>query len=447
MAHHSKNIAIYFALLFLASCTPFSRSEVPTVEATSVKKSLPQPTLSYPSPTTLPSSFTISPPTPTNFFPPTIPATLVAENTSLFQYVTSLSGFLSNSTGELQVRAIDDGSVWIITSPTIVRWDGQALKVVLSDDEGMLAAVDDSGKSWVLNSDTGEIAAWQDNQWTTYTTESGWTSVGTFEINWWAPAPWKISTSADRTLWVPMERDVRAFNGTSWSIYTMEDMGFPVLEIEDISIVHCLATLEDRVDVWVGECYYSGPGLMGGGGVRWFDGQSWHGLDAPIGSQCVSAMEVDQQGNVWLGAYDSVWQYAYTGQAWREYSLPENLLSGFNFTHPRQLIVDQVGDVWVMMQMCGGASCDGPINLYRIHDGEWSLIVEAEYWSSSFKQLILDGDGQAWLFWDEMVYRLDVWPLESLTSIAARGVDEGSDGSIWVVAGSGDDISLQVLEP
>lgn len=103
--------------------------------------------------------------------------------------------------------------------------------------------------------------------------------------------------------------------------------------------------------------------------------------------------------------------------------------------------------MWVSMQMCGGASCDVRANLYRIHDGEWSLIIDAEYWSSSFKQLALDKNGQGWLFWEGAVYRLDDKPLVPIAQVAARGVDVSPDGSIWVVAGSGDDASLQVLEP
>jgi streptogramin lyase len=123
------------------------------------------------------------------------------------------------------------------------------------------------------------------------------------------------------------------------------------------------------------------------------------------------------------------------------------LLSEFNFTHPQQIIVDQVGDVWVGEQMCGGASCDTQANLYRIHNGEWSLIIDAAYWLSSFKQLVLDGNGQGWLFWEGMFYRLDGDLLEPISSITARGIDVSPDGSIWVVAGTGDEASLQILTP
>jgi hypothetical protein len=361
--------------------------------------------------------------------------------------VALLAGLLDDSSGEVHVCAPADGSIWVITSQKAYRWNGQEWEIVLSENEDILAAVDDGGQLWVLRQDTSEISVWQGGHWASYSADSGWVDPGVFEVSWWATTPWNVYTGAGGVLWIPMEQDVRAFDGARWKGYTLEDMGFPLPEMEDISIAHNIVIADEGTEVWVGECYYSGPGPMGGGGVRWFDGQTWHGEDAQVGSGCVSAMEVDPAGDVWLGASDNVWRYDYKGQSWTEYSLPGDMLSGFNFTHPRQLMVDQAGDIWVIEQMCGGASCDGPANLYRIHNGEWSLIIDAEYWASSFKQLVLDGNGQGWLFWEGMFYQLDDKPLEPVASIAARGVDVSSDGSIWVVAGTGEDASLQVLEP
>jgi hypothetical protein len=363
-----------------------------------------------------------------------------------FKGVASLAGLLVDTTEKVQVRALADGSVNIITSQSILWWIDHEWQVTIVG-EGTLPLIDDDGQLWVLNQDTGEFSVWQGEQWITYAADSGWTDVGSFEQNWWAPAPWSVQRGADGRLWVPMAQDVRAFDGNRWIPYTLEDMEFPIPEIEDIDIVHNLAVAQGGKEVWVGECYYSGPGPMGGGGVRWFDGQAWHGVDAPVGSTCVFTLYVDPVGNVWLGAYNSIWRYEHDSQSWTEYSLPEALLSDFNFSHPRQIIIDQVGDVWVGMQMCGGASCDSSANLYRIHDGEWSLIIDAAYWGSSFKQLALDGNGQAWLFWEGMVYQLDDQPLEPYAQIEARGVGVSPEGGIWVVAGSGEEASLLVLEP
>ena len=353
-----------------------------------------------------------------------------AEDTWPFQRVTSLPGLPPDSYTDMQVRALADGSVWIITPQTVMRWDGQAWEDVLSESEDMLASVDDNGRLWVLRQDPSEIAAWQDGQWTTYGADSGWAEAGSAGTSWWAPASWSTPNDAEGTTWLPMAQDVRAFDGKSWSVYTLEDMGFLPPQGDDMEIVHRLVMGEGEAGVWVGECYYSGPGPMGGQGVRWFDGKTWHGAEAPVGVTCVSAMAVDPAGNVWLGAYDDVWRYEVASHTWTSYRLPEVLLSGYNFAHPRQIIVDRAGDVWLMMQMCGGASCDVAARLYRIHDGEWSLIIDSSDGFAPVKQLALDGSGQVWLFWDETVYRLEEESLEPVASIAARSVGVDPDGKV-----------------
>jgi len=244
-----------------------------------------------------------------------------------------------------------------------------------------------------------------------------------------------------------MEKDVRYFDGDRWNRYTLEQMGFPAPEMEDISIVHNLVLTKNGSEVWVGECYYSGPGPMGGGGVRWYDGVAWQGAAAPVGLNCVSAMAADSTGDVWLGAYEVLWRYEYAKHSWTDYSLPEALLADFNFAYPRQMIVDQAGDVWVIMEMCGGASCGVSTNLYRLYEGEWSLVIEAADWSSPLRELVLDGDGRAWLFWENKVYRLGDEPIEPLAEAKVRGVGSSRNGTVWIVADSDAGTSLLILKP
>jgi hypothetical protein len=248
-------------------------------------------------------------------------------------------------------------------------------------------------------------------------------------------------------VWLPTSRDVRVFNGKQWNIYTLEDMGFSPPEMEDLGVIHLLTMGGGGSDAWVGECYYAGPGPIGGHGVRWLDGKTWQGADAPVGPTCVPAITADPAGNVWLGAYGSVGRYGYADQSWERYILPKESLGDFNFAYPRQLIADQSGDAWVMYQLCGGASCSGPAQLYRIHNEEWTLIKEAANWDLPLKHLALDGSGQGWLFWDGEVSRLGGEVSEPAASLLARGVDVSPDGSVWVVVEEEDGATLWRLEP
>jgi hypothetical protein len=101
----------------------------------------------------------------------------------------------------------------------------------------------------------------------------------------------------------------------------------------------------------------------------------------------------------------------------------------------------------VILELCGGASCSGPAQVYRIHAGEWSLIKEAPYWDLPLKHLAVDGSGQGWLFWDGAVYKLEGESMETVASIMARSVDVSPDGRVWVVAEEEDGAALWLLEP
>jgi hypothetical protein len=384
--------------------------------------------------------------TPTSTTVPT--ATPPSIDSGPFQYVTSLAGVPIESPAlPVQVRALEDGSVWVITFEWAARWNRETWDFIYPLEEGVQADVDALGRLWLLKQDADGIDVWQDGQWTTYGIESGWTKAYQSASDWWAPKPWRVSIAADGTIWLPTQDDVRQYDGQHWIVHTMEQMGFPAPEYDD-SIAHQITLLDGGREVWVGECFYSGPGPMGGQGVRWFDGTTWRGEDVPVGQACVSFTGVDTAGNVWLGAKDVLWQYKWADDTWMAYYLPESFLSGYNFTHPRDLIVDNLGDIWVILQYCGGGSCDAISRLHRIHGGMWSQVLETQDWFMPPKILALDHVGQGWLFWDETVIRLEGSSLEPVIELAVRGVDIAPDGKMWiVVVGYETDATLWVLKP
>jgi hypothetical protein len=289
---------------------------------------------------------------------------------------------------------------------------------------------------------------WEDDRWTTYGIDSGWTRAhASAGPGWWAPKPWKVSVAADGTVWLPTEADVRQFDGRRWTIHALEDMGFPVPEWGEEGIVHQIALVRGGDQVWVGECQYSGPGPVSHPGVRWFDGHSWQGADSPLGQTCVSVVDTDRAGNVWMGAQNGVWRYEPGRQKWTAYALPESLRSGYNFTYTRDLMTDNSGDIWVYMQCCAGASCDANTILFRIHDGKWSKVFERLEWFLPLQQLALDGKGQGWLFWGGSVYQLLEEEVPAVAEMPARGMAVSPDGKIWVAAGHESDAALWISEP
>jgi len=55
----------------------------------------------------------------------------------------------------------------------------------------------------------------------------------------------------------------------------------------------------------MGECDWDGPGLVGGCGARWYDEHTWHGADLPVASGCMTVIEEDRFGRIWLGVDDT----------------------------------------------------------------------------------------------------------------------------------------------
>lgn len=454
--HRTLIVGVLLIVLFVAACghavpTPNS-DQILTQDLTPVPSPIETKPFSF---ATFSSTFLpTQAPTLTETITPTrtpVPtATPPSIDSGPFQYVTSLAGMpVGYPDLTVQVRALENGSVWVITYEWAGRWNGEVWDFIFPLEEEVQADVDVLGRLWVFQPDADGIDVWQDGQWTSYGIESGWTEAYQTASGWWAPKPWRVSITADGTVWLPTQNDVRQYDGQHWIVHTMEQMGFPTPEYAD-TIAHQISLVDGGREIWVGECFYSGPGPTGGEGqgVRWFDGTTWHGKDAAVGDTCVSAMAVDGAGNLWIGATDVIWRYQPTGQTWVRFDLPEEYLWEYNFTHPRNLVVDTRGDAWIVLQYCGGASCDAILKLHRIHGDVWSQVLETYDWFAPPKLMAMDWNGQAWVFWDETVFRLEGNSPLAVVDLRVRGVDVGPDGRMWIVVTAYDtDATLWKMSP
>ena len=180
--------------------------------------------------------------------------------------------------------------------------------------------------------------------------------------------------------------------------------------------------------------------------MRWFEGGMWRGGDSPIGSKCVSILTVDRSGDVWIGEEDAIWRYQPANGKWTSFPLLEASQFGFNFNHPLDLLVDQDGDIWVIVQFCGGANCDTESYLYRIHAGEGSVAAEPSDWWEPRKDLLSGADGRSWLLWEGVFYQIIDGELLPLVTIEPRGIALDPFGNVWVLDGNEGAAALWVLD-
>jgi ligand-binding sensor domain-containing protein len=372
-------------------------------------------------------------PTPTETPLPTAtptPAPTATPLPDLFRAVTPIDAVLSGTVEAL--HPAPDGALWLMTDQGVARLVDDTWDILLTEFEGELAGVDAAGRIWTINEDASGISAWDGVSWTTYADDEGWTPL----TDWRRHVARGQSDELGR-FWLATSQDVRVFEGERWTVFTPEDMSMGPPMYDDLDQDFEVAILSSG-EIWVRECDWGGPGPFGGRGARWFDGstelaaggQAWQGADSPVASGCVTVIEEDSSGRVWLGWGAGLWRYDPVSGDWTYFAPPESPIEGKSLGFVMDLVIDRAGDPWLTLALCGGASCFGDIASYRVQSGVWTQTEEQiAQW-----ELASDADGTPWLFADGSIYRITGDVPEKIAQLSARFVTVGADRRIWFVA-------------
>jgi len=140
--------------------------------------------------------------------------------------------------------------------------------------------------------------------------------------------------------------------------------GFPIPADEYYEVQSIKSHDRDGAGRLGGRMQYSGPDRKRTR-VRWLTARpgaggcaGWRGL--------VSVVDVDLAGICGLAQWMPSGIQACCRSGRR--TPPKIFLLTITYLYAR-LIVDTSGDIWVVLQYCGGASCDAVSRLHRIHDG------------------------------------------------------------------------------
>ena len=335
--------------------------------------------------------------------------------------------------GDRRLHASPDGSLWLASDRSIARLEDEAWRWHLIDFSGQLAGIDALGRVWVVSDDTTHIDVWDGASWTSYGAGHGWLPVprqsGSPRVDW------GDSDSSGRCA-LGTSQDVRVFDGKRWTVFSREEMGMaPPLDDHLVSVFEVRVSNGD--EVWVGECEGT-AGPIGGQGVRWFDGQTWHGARSPVGTGCATALLVrDSAGEarerVWVGVEDALWCYHRPSRTWRQLTPPQPSdpppLGQWRYAAVSHLLLGRHGDIWVTFLMCGAASCD-TLTFYHVRNGDWTEIPLPGPVTP-----VLDETGTPWLFTCRAVFRVvgdkpDL--VDDLQDI--RSVTRDATGRTWFLA-------------
>ena len=343
-----------------------------------------------------------------------------------FMMVEGLDEDISPSFDALVSTA--DGTVWLITEEQVVKILDTKLGVFLEDYPGKIMAVDDMERVWVISED-GEISAWNGTSWTTYGAETGWTP--SMETN--SSAVTAGQSDLEGLTWFATPQDVRSFDGSQWTIYSVEEMGMAPPVYEDL-MRQFTVTVTKNGKVWVGGCDWGGPGPFGGGGVRWLEEGTWQGASSPVSSGCVNTIIEDNLGRIWAGVDSNLWRYDPGSGNWEEFSTPDSPIAEMRFGLIDSLAVDPDNDVWPVFVLCGGASCFGNCVLYHLHDEQWTQVGEVGEYDSGYWGPLFDVNGISWLYWLGGIYRVTGDLPELVSPLIGRYGTVDNAGRVWFMA-------------
>lgn len=383
-------VSLVLALL-LAACGPQTVSPRPAAPDTAAPTRAPDtaaPTMP-PAATAVPPSTTPRP-TPVPTERPAAEATATPP-AGPFVLVPPAAPWLEANVRSLLVAP--DGAAWLVTEQGVGRWQDGAW-ALLREEPGWLAGFDDAGRAWWIPEQREEIMAWDGAAWTAYGPAVGWVPL---QVPGWT------NVAADRRGWVWLvDREaVYAFDGLSWLVLPLDQIGFPIdpldEEYEGFRLTEVLRDGEG--DIWVSDCNTYGEST-GGYGARWFDGTRWGGADSAVtGSGCVNDMELDAQGRLWMGVDNELARYT-PGQGWDVYAAPEfdPAWRGSFVGDILDLAVDPQGEAWVWFDICGGASCGNFMKLFHLEGEEWVWAGECDYTCRFGRNIAFGPDGAAWFF-------------------------------------------------
>ncbi|MBN1955384.1 MAG: hypothetical protein JW900_10085 [Anaerolineae bacterium] len=353
--------------------------------------------------------------------------------------------------GEVKEFRIEpDGSAWVYATYGYgVLRDGDWTTYVIDRDD-ILVDVDDSGRMWLFAGEDGSSIYTWDGAADEYTpADAGWLPVAD-------PARLvrrDLLTDNAGRIWLTTGQDVRFFDGTRWAVFTFQDLGMTPPEDPELFTSFVPRLTGGGSLVWIGECHYGGPGPMGGSGARWFDGESWHGADSPAAEGCVTGIQEDSQGRVWLGIGSNLWRYDPAADEWTQFAPPQPP-EGARFLYLTNLVIDPADEPWLLFPLCSGASCGGAEVRYRLHNDAWAQVGEISYNTNPI--LVFDGAGTPWLM-SGGIYRIEEnRPVEpSIALIVVQAAATDCAGQVWIAGWQvgiigvqpATDVALWVLEP
>ncbi|MBN2045642.1 MAG: hypothetical protein JW757_11520 [Anaerolineales bacterium] len=294
-------------------------------------------------------------------------------------------------------------------------------------EEYLLIGFDEDGLAYLINQNDGMIHR-MDTDWNNQVLQENWLPIEEPVILQGTG----VTTDWEGNLWLATQFDVRRFDGQQWAIWTRDQLGMDTPEEIPPSPIKIFAFNQTK-NLWLASCEEIGPGPMGGGGARWWDGASWYGAGTIADNGCVHSVHQDQTGAIWLGVDQILWKMNPATGEWQSQSFlspTEDKPRAYAY----KINVSPTGEPWIVYDLCGGASCyDFQLNAWL--NDEWQPIGEIAYLP---QEVYFSPHGSIWVLDMYGVYLITDGQPVLVSDIYPLTAEIDPNGKLWLV-GKGPD--------
>lgn len=290
--------------------------------------------------------------------------------------------------------------------------------------------VDNDLTLWYIIEKSNSIFRWDGANTSEFSKENGWILPAKFFT---PPIPSRHSffLTEGKKVWLATSNDVRLFNGSTWRIFTANEIGIQLPRKAGTQSVFTISRDPSTGDIWVAACYWKGNQWIGGTSPFQFDGKSWHRTEFPVENICVTNLSIGNNGNILLTTPDSLWEY--NGQEWAEVSLPSTDAGSRNTTFRfDSMWTDKFENQWLMSPIIKPSGVVDQHILYQYKNQNLSRfasfkgLLPPSIFSTSIEYSIA--------FNEKQLYQVAPTGMELLSEHFFDLIAQDETGNIWLIS-------------
>jgi len=246
-------------------------------------------------------------------------------------------------------------------------------------------------------------------------TDPNWVNYTAYNSNIPNNPFWSMISASDGKVWISSEKrkGIFLFDG---QIHQSFDLNFWEPYYRDVKAMD----VDKNGNLWIGsyaENY-----------IAKYDGTDWQSWEHPGWSDDVHSIKADDNGNVWVGTHQSR-LFMFDGRSWTEHDTLYSNRKRYN----EAIEIDSKGNVWVVRLNSEVAKYDGDYwTFYDLGWGELRDIVIDKYdhiWVTAVSRGLHHFDGENW---EVLTPDNSLIPSSSIYEI-----EIDSSGYIWITSGRG----------